>query len=121
MAEIATTKPASPTPGDSRPTPAPPPSPATAARPPPSSTAASRTSASPPRGYQWAFGALTASPGARAHYDRRRNTGDRHPAALRNLFNRLTGCLHHCLTTGQHYDEATAFPTPSQPAQDIAA
>jgi len=61
-------------------------------------------------GYTWAFAALTASPGARAHYDRRRDTGDRHAAAQRNLFGRLLGCLHHCLITGQHYDEATAFP-----------
>jgi transposase len=61
-------------------------------------------------GYIWAFSALTASPGARAHYDRRRNAGDRHAAALRNLFSRLLGCLHHCLVTGQHYDETTAFP-----------
>jgi transposase len=63
-------------------------------------------------GYTWAFCTLTRSPGARAHYDRRRDAGDRHTAAQRNLFNRLLGCLHHCLTTGQHYDEATAFPTP---------
>jgi transposase len=62
-------------------------------------------------GYTWAFSALTASPGARAHYDRRKHAGDRHAAAQRNLFNRLLGCLHHCLATGQHYDETTAFPT----------
>ena len=61
-------------------------------------------------GYTWAFSALTASPGARAHYDRRNDAGDRHAAAQRNLFGRLLGCLHHCLATGQHYDEATAFP-----------
>ena len=61
-------------------------------------------------GYIWAFSAITASPGARAHYDRRRNAGDRHAAAQRNLFSRLLGCLHHCLATGQHYDETTAFP-----------
>ena len=61
-------------------------------------------------GYIWAFAALTASPGARAHYDRRRDAGDRHAAAQRNLFSRLLGCLHHCLATGQHYDETTAFP-----------
>ena len=61
-------------------------------------------------GYTWAFSALTASPGARAHYDRRKDTGDRHAAAQRNLFSRLLGCLHHCLTTGCDYDEATAFP-----------
>ncbi len=61
-------------------------------------------------GYLWAFSALTASPGARDHYDRRKDDGDRHAAAQRNLFGRLLGCLHHCLATGQHYDEATAFP-----------
>ena len=61
-------------------------------------------------GYTWAFAALTASPGARAHYDRRRDAGDRHTAAQRNLFNRLLGCLCHCLQAGRHYDEATAFP-----------
>jgi transposase len=61
-------------------------------------------------GYTWAFSALTASPGARAHYDRRKDAGDRHAAAQRNLFGRLLGCLWHCLATGQHYDEATAFP-----------
>jgi transposase len=60
-------------------------------------------------GYTWSFSALTASPGARAHYDRRRDAGDRHAAAQRNLFGRMLGCLHHCLITGQHYDEATAF------------
>jgi transposase len=61
-------------------------------------------------GYTWAFAALTASPGARAHYDRRRDAGDRHTAAQRNLFNRLLGCLWHCLQADRHYDEATAFP-----------
>jgi transposase len=61
-------------------------------------------------GYLWAFSALTASPGARAHYDRRKNAGDRHAAAQRNLFGRLLSCLHHCLATGQHYNETTAFP-----------
>ena len=67
-------------------------------------------------GYLWAFSALTASPGARAHYDRRKTVGDRHTAAQRNLFGRLLGCLHHCLTTGQHYDENIAFPTtPEKP------
>ena len=61
-------------------------------------------------GYTWSFSALTASPGARAHYDHRRHAGDRHAAAERNLFSRLLGCLWHCLITGQDYDEATAFP-----------
>ena len=34
----------------------------------------------------WAFSALTASPGARNHYDKRKTDGDRHAAAQRNLF-----------------------------------
>lgn len=72
-------------------------------------------------GYVWAFSALTASPGARAHYDRRRKTKDRHTAAQRNLFNRLLGCLHHCLTHDIHYDETTAFPAPTSPAREAAA
>ena len=62
-------------------------------------------------GYHWAFSALTASPGARAHYQRRRQAGDGHAAALRNTFNRLLGCLRHCLQTRQHYQETIAFTT----------
>ena len=72
-------------------------------------------------GYIWAFCALTASPGARAHYDRRKDAGDRHAAAQRNLFGRLLGCLHHCLATGQHYHENTAFPPPAPTAHAKAA
>ena len=72
-------------------------------------------------GYVWAFAALTVSPGARAHYDRRKAAGDRHVAAQRNLFNRLLGCLHHCLHTGQTYDKATAFPTTSSTSDARAA
>jgi transposase len=68
-------------------------------------------------GYIWAFAALTASPGARAHYDRRKHHGDRHATALRHLYNRFLGCLFHCLKTRQTYQEHTAFPTsPQQPA-----
>jgi transposase len=72
-------------------------------------------------GYVWAFASLTASPGARAHYDRRRADGDRHTAAQRNLFNRMLGCLHHCLTKHTPYDEITAFPTTATPQLTIAA
>ncbi|MGW6523726.1 IS110 family transposase [Streptomyces sp. NPDC054962] len=64
-------------------------------------------------GYVWAFVSLTRSPGARAHYDRRRAAGDRHVAAQRNLFNRLMGMLFYCLQNGRTYDEAIAFPQPS--------
>jgi hypothetical protein len=67
-------------------------------------------------GYLWAFAALTASPGARAHYDRRKTAGDRHTAAQRNLFNRMIGILHHCLTTRTLYDEHLAFPAPEPTA-----
>ena len=69
----ATTDPASPTPEDSRPTPAPR----------PVTRASGKTTAVLHRrvknqrlaaaGYIWAFAALTASPGARAHYDRRKS------------------------------------------------
>jgi transposase len=72
-------------------------------------------------GYVWAFAALTASPGARAHYDRRKTTGDRHTAAQRNLFNRLLGCLHHCLDTREHYNENAAFPTDTTTHDETAA
>ncbi|WP_344840329.1 IS110 family transposase [Actinocorallia longicatena] len=61
-------------------------------------------------GFTWGLSALNQSPGARAHYDRRRTTGDGHAAAFRNLFNRFLGCLHHCLQEQQRYDETTAFP-----------
>lgn len=71
-------------------------------------------------GRHWAFAALTASPGAHAHYNRRRDAGDHYYAALRNLFNRQLGQLHHCLLTHQNYDEATAFATPASPPLDLA-
>lgn len=66
-------------------------------------------------GYIWSFVAATHAEPAKQHYQRRRNHGDRHPAALRNLFNKLLGCLHHCLSTGQLYDPVKAF-TLSRPA-----
>ncbi|MFE6365857.1 IS110 family transposase [Streptomyces sp. NPDC057806] len=72
-------------------------------------------------GYIWAFASLTASPGARAHYDRRRTHGDRHISALRNLFNRMIGCLRHCLGNRVRYDETIAFPTQPEPGLTTAA
>lgn len=63
-------------------------------------------------GYLWAFSAITASPGAKAHYHRRRDDhGDWHAAAQRNLFNRMIGQLYHCLQNHTLFDESTAFPT----------
>ncbi|MEV0544529.1 IS110 family transposase [Nocardia salmonicida] len=58
---------------------------------------------------QQAFCALTASPGARAYYDRHRARGMEHRAALRQLANRLVGILHGCLKTRTRYNEATAW------------
>jgi hypothetical protein len=61
--------------------------------------------------HQWAFCALTASPGARSYYDAIRARGVSHHAALRQLGNRLVGILHGCLKTRTRYDEDTAWPT----------
>ena len=72
-------------------------------------------------GWIWAFVASSKSAGAAAHYHHRRDLGDRHTAALRNLFNRLLGCLHHCLLTGQTYDETQAFRPPSAQSQPAPA
>ncbi len=59
-------------------------------------------------GYMWTFAALrSAQP--RAHYDHRRETGERYTAALRNLFNKLLGCLYHCLQQRTLYDPERAF------------
>jgi len=68
----------------------------------------------------WAFAMLTKSPGARAHYDRRRAVGDTHNAALRNLANKLLGRLWWCLRNEQPWNEHTAW-TQARPAPAIAA
>jgi hypothetical protein len=60
--------------------------------------------------HQWAFCALTASPGARAYYDAIRARGTGHHAALRQLANRLVGILHGCLKTRTLYNELIAWP-----------
>ncbi|WP_055530107.1 IS110 family transposase [Streptomyces graminilatus] len=61
--------------------------------------------------HQWAFGALTRSPGCRALYDARRQRGDGYAAALRHVGNRLLSGLHHCVRTDQLYQEHVMFPT----------
>jgi transposase len=63
---------------------------------------------------QWAFCALTTSPGARSYYDQLRARGKTHRQALRQLANRLVGILHVCLERGVHYDELVAWPLDSQ-------
>jgi transposase len=60
----------------------------------------------------WGLASLRASPGARRHYDARRASGDWNRQAQRHLFNKFLGQLHHCLKTGQLYDEHQAFPPP---------
>ena len=55
------------------------------------------------------------------HYDRRRAAGDKHTAAMRNLFNRFLGCLYHCLQTGQTFDIDKAFPTHAAQLDPLAA
>ncbi|MFJ8803098.1 IS110 family transposase [Streptomyces sp. NPDC102487] len=73
-------------------------------------------------GYLWAFSAITASPGAKAHYRRRRdNHADWHASAQRNLFNRMIGQLYHCLQQDERFDEALAFPAPPDEAGTVAA
>jgi transposase len=76
-------------------------------------------------GYCWAFSAAARPSPAREHYLRRRDRGDGHPAALRHLFNRMLGQLHHCLQTGQTYDPIKAFPNArsqhAEPAGAVAA
>lgn len=72
-------------------------------------------------GYLWAFSAITASPGAKAHYRRRRdNHADWHAAAQRNLFNRMIGQLYHCLQNRKVFDEESAFPAPPDVAVSAA-
>jgi hypothetical protein len=61
-------------------------------------------------GYSWAFTAAARPSPAREHYLHRRERGDGHPAALRHLFNRMLGQLHHCLQTRQTYNPLKAFP-----------
>jgi transposase len=69
----------------------------------------------------WAFAALTKSPGARAHYDRRRAAGDHHNAALRNLANKLLGRLWWCLANGEMWDDDAAWPDLTDPSKPAAA
>ena len=61
-------------------------------------------------GYSWAFSTLIASPGAKALYQRCRDQGQYHAAALRRIFHKLLGSLFYCLKTRTLYNENAAFP-----------
>ena len=69
----------------------------------------------------WAFAAITKSPGARAHYDRRRAAGDRHNAALRNVANKLLGRLWWCVANDVAWDDAAAWPAYAKAPEQAAA
>ena len=58
---------------------------------------------------QWAFCAITRSPGARTYYDQHRAAGDLHHQALRAVGNRLVGILHGCLRHHTEYEEQRAW------------
>jgi hypothetical protein len=63
---------------------------------------------------QWAFCALTTSPGARTYYDQLRARDKTHRQALRQLANRLVGILHFCMERDVLYDERVAWPEDSR-------
>lgn len=67
-------------------------------------------------GWVWSFAAAINQGPAREHYLRRKAHGDRHAAALRHLFNKMLGQLHHCLQTRQTFDPIKAFGQPPEPA-----
>ena len=70
---------------------------------------------------QWAFCALSTSPGCRTFYDQHRAAGDLHHQALRALGNRLVSLLHGCLRTHTAYNEDTAWAHRAKTTDDIAA
>jgi len=72
-------------------------------------------------GYSWAFTASARPSPGREHYLRRRDHGDGHPAALRHLFNKMLGQLHHCLATGQTYDPSKGFSGTVIHCESVAA
>lgn len=59
--------------------------------------------------YQWAFCALTTSPGARAYYDAHDPGPKTGKTARRKLANKLVGVLHGTLTHHSPYDETIAW------------
>jgi transposase len=72
-------------------------------------------------GWVWATYACINPGPAREHYRSRRDRGDRHSAALRHLFNKMLGQLHHCLQTRQTFDPIKAFGQPRTAPREPAA
>ncbi len=72
-------------------------------------------------GFLWALSAMRVSPGANAHYKRRRERGDWHAGAQRHLFNRMIRQLYHCLQAGRLFDEQHAFTSGHSAALAAAA
>jgi transposase len=72
-------------------------------------------------GWVWATYAYINPGPAQDHYRRRRDHGDRHAAALRHLFNKMLGQLHHCLQTRQTFDPIKAFGQPRTAPREPAA
>jgi hypothetical protein len=59
--------------------------------------------------FQWAFCALTRSPGARTYYDDHDTGPHTSKTARRKLANKLVGILHGCLAHRTSYDEELAW------------
>ena len=66
-------------------------------------------------GYQWDTTVAMTYPPARLHYRQRREHGDTHAAALRHLFSKMLGQLHHCLQHRETYDPDKAWPPARSP------
>lgn len=71
--------------------------------------------------WHWALCALTASPGARAHYDAHNPGPHTSRTARRKLANKLVGILHGCLTHRRPYEETLAFAHWHTPERQRAA
>jgi transposase len=70
-------------------------------------------------GYLWAFAALTASPGARARYDRRKTTGDRHTAAQRSTIGTRAGASG--TVRARLFSRLSTYPSPPPTAGENRA
>jgi transposase len=66
-------------------------------------------------GYVWAFAALTASPGTRAHYDRRKNAGDRHVAAHATCSTDSWAACTTACTPARPTTRPSPYPPPQTP------